>query len=207
MQVRAALGEPAIGLLPRLSFHLGVLARHTVVAGERQHVRVNSRVDPAFATLHIGRIDGQPLPQREARRGRRVGQVGEKRPGPLGVHVVGRERGDTAPIVDSGPHQQIERSVDQIRRSLNPHARPEQQPSHRDGRREVDHLGVGNRAHRGVRLGSEVLDDDFLDVAVLAVRAADREERIDPLLERFADADEYPGRERHADPAGVFKNA
>ena len=52
--------------------------------------------------------------------------------------------------------------------------------------------------HLRARLRAEVLDDHLLDVAVLAVQAGDRLQRLDPLLARLADADQDPGRERDA---------
>ena len=57
-------------------------------------------------------------------------------------------------------------------------------------------LGVGHPRHRGVRLGPEVLHDDFLDAAVRAGDPADREQRLDPLREGLADADQDAGGER-----------
>ena len=47
-------------------------------------------------------------------------------------------------------------------------------------------------------LGAEILDDDLLDVTVALVQLANRQERVDPLFERFADADEDAGGERDA---------
>ena len=44
--------------------------------------------------------------------------------------------------------------------------------------------------HARAGLGAEVLDDDFLDVAVALVHVADREQGLDALGARLADADQ-----------------
>ena len=58
--------------------------------------------------------------------------------------------------------------------------------------------------HGNVRLGAEILDDDFLNVAVSLVQTLDGEQRIDPIFEALANTDKNAGGEGHAEPAGVF---
>ena len=55
--------------------------------------------------------------------------------------------------------------------------------------------GSAARAIRGIGLGAEVLDNDFLDVAVTPVELSDRQQRADPFGLRLADADEDAGGE------------
>ena len=62
--------------------------------------------------------------------------------------------------------------------------------------------GSSASAQLGVGLGAEILDDDFLDVAVRGVQVADRLQRVDPLVACLADADQDAGRERHLQLAG-----
>ena len=57
--------------------------------------------------------------------------------------------------------------------------------------------GSGASRHAGVVLGAEILDDDFLDMAVSAVQRVDRQQRLDALRAGFADADQDAGGERH----------
>ena len=52
--------------------------------------------------------------------------------------------------------------------------------------------------------GAKVLDDDFLNVSVLFVQSSDRKERRDSLVERLADANQYPCREGDTQPPGFF---
>src|SRR3546814_9011249 len=60
----------------------------------------------------------------------------------------------------------------------------------------VGHLRAG--------LGTEVLDDHFLDMAMARMAVADRLQRLDPLGACFADSDQQAGRERHPRPARRF---
>jgi len=63
-------------------------------------------------------------------------------------------------------------------------------------RRAIAHALISSRsparrlAHRRVRLGAEVLDDHLLDVAVLLVQLAQRQERLHPLDRGLADPDQ-----------------
>ena len=129
------------------------------------------------------RVGGEPLAQREPGVGGQAGQVVEVRPGPLGVHVVGRQRRDAAPVVDAGA-----RAAGR--------ARPGRTGSAAPGRASAGRAPAGRprpwrrtpRAPRSgtariavSRLGPEVLDDDLLDVPVPPGRRADGEQRLDPL--------------------------
>ena len=51
-------------------------------------------------------------------------------------------------------------------------------------------VGLGRGGHAGVGLGAEILDDDFLDVAVALVQVAQRQQRLDALAPGLADADQ-----------------
>ena len=56
--------------------------------------------------------------------------------------------------------------------------------------------GSANSAQLGVRLGPEVLNNDFLDMTVGGVQIGNRFQRVDPLVACLADADQDAGRER-----------
>ena len=62
--------------------------------------------------------------------------MSEGGPGPLGVHVVGRDRGDPAPVVDAGV-QQRGQVVGEVRRRLDVHLGRQHQAGHRDGPEQV----------------------------------------------------------------------
>ena len=56
--------------------------------------------------------------------------------------------------------------------------------------------------HPRARLGAEVLDDHLAEVPVLVVERLQREQRLEPLLPRLADADQDAARERDRELAG-----
>ena len=122
-----------------------------------------ARVEPGLAAPDVLGVDRQPLAQREAAVGGARGELVDLRPGALGVDVVGRQRRDAAPVVDAGPQHQGVLGVDEVRRRLHARLRAEHEPGHRDRGGEFLQVGVRHGAHRGVRLGAEVLDDDLLD--------------------------------------------
>ena len=78
----------------------------------------------------------------------------------------------------------------------------EDQPRHRDRPQMVVEIGLGRIRHAGAGLGPEILDDDFLDVAVALVQGAQREQRLDALGPGLADADQDARGERHRRLAG-----
>ncbi len=80
--------------------------------------------------------------------------------------------------------------------------RPEDQPGDGDRPQMVGLVGLGRRRHARAGLGPEILDDDFLDVAVALVEIAQRQQRLDALDPGLADADEDPRGERHRRLAG-----
>ena len=119
------------------------------------------------------------------------------RPGRLRIDVVRRHRRHAAPVVDAGPDQLRQPLGAQVGRRLDVHGRPEDQARHGDGPDLVLQRRLGRAAHARAGLGAEVLDDDLLDVAVPLMHVADRQQRLDALGPRLADADQNAGREGH----------
>ena len=66
----------------------------------------------------------------------------------------------------------------------------------------VGKAGFRRIRHAGAGLGPEILDDDLLDVAVMVIEVAQREQRLDALAPGLADADQDAGGERHRRLAG-----
>ena len=209
VQIGAPARHPRVlGFLPRNPLQHSVFARETGIGvGERGDVRQHPRVEPRLADLHVVRVDREPLDEPEAALVRAASKLFDLRPRTLGVDVIRRERRDAAPVVDAGAQQQRELVADQVRRRLDPHPRAEHQPRHGDGRGEVVQVGVRHARHRGVRLRAEVLHDDFLNPVVCTGDSANREQRVDPLGERLADADQDAGGERDGRAAGVLEHA
>ena len=105
-------------------------------------------------------------------------------------------RRNAAPIIDARVDQ-LPIPGGQIRRRLDVHARPENQPRHGDGPFELARLRIRRLRHERAGLGAEVLHDDLLQMPVAQVQLAQCQERVDPFFARFTDADEDAGRERH----------
>ena len=170
----------------------------------RPHLRREVRVG-AGGEL---RVDREALPQAQASRGGRGGEMLDGRPGLLRVHVVGGERGDTAPVVDAGVQQtQALGLVGQVGGRLDVHAGPHHDPSGRDGGEERVGVGLGRVVHGRAWLRAEVLHDDLLHVAVAPMDVADRDERLGALARGLPDPDEDAGRERDREAAGVGDGA
>ncbi|MNZ71966.1 hypothetical protein D3C78_903330 [compost metagenome] len=127
---------------------------------------------PARGRLGECRGKRQALDQVAAALLRLLRQEGNMRPGSLGIDVVGGDGGNTAPVVDAGVDQRFQLSGAQVGRGLNGHLRAEDQPSHGDSPAMVLKARFGLLGHGGVRLGSEVLDDDLLQMAIAGVQLA-----------------------------------
>ena len=123
-------------------------------------------------------------------------------PGRLGVDVVGRDGRHAAPVVDAGADQLRQAVGLQVGRRLDVHGRPQHEARHRDGPGVVLQRRLRGAAHARAGLGAEVLDDHLLDVPVALVHVADRQQRLDALGARLADADQDAGGERHACASG-----
>ena len=182
-----------------------VIARPAVGIDRAAHARCDIRGAPTVRGERIRRIDRQALHQQLAHRGGALRQALYLRPRRFRVYMIRGHRRHAAPVVDAGADQQVEGLVDQVRGRLDPHDRAEQESCHRDGRGEVLDGGVGDTGHRGVGLGTEVLDDDLLDAAVLSGDPADREESLGAFDQGLADADQHAGRERHGTATGILE--
>ena len=194
-----------VGLLPRQAAgHGAVGGQAGRRVGQRGHVPGQPRVQPRLA--EVGRVDGQPLAQREARPGGAVRELVDVRPRPLRVDVIRGQRGDAAPVVDAGPQDQVVLRADQVGRRLDAGLGAEDEPGHGDRGGQVVEFGVRGVAHLGVRLGPEVLHDDFLDAPVLPGDLADGEDRLGPFGHPLADADEDARGERDVAAAGVLQH-
>ncbi len=180
------------------------------IVGAREALGVDRSAAPRCAApgrasapaRDVSGIDRQPLDQQLAGRRRSAAASSSAGHGALGIDVIGRHRRDAAPIIDAGGDQLRERAGAQIGRRLDVHARPEDQPRHGDRPQMVVEVGLGRLRHAGAGLGAEILDDDFLDVAVAVVQIAQGEQRLDALAPRLADADQDAGGERDRRLAG-----
>ena len=161
----------------------------------------HARIEPAVRLPGPSGVHGEAWRQGVPGRLGGAAQHVERRPGPLGVDVVGGDRRDATPVVDAGP-QQRPQVVGQVGRGLDVDLGREEEPG--DGDRPAQLVRGARRVgvHGRARLGQEVLDDHLLDVAVAAVRGGDGLQRVEPVLPALADADEDPGGERDGQASG-----
>ena len=115
--------------------------------------------------------------------------------------MIRRYRRHAAPVIDAGRDQFTE-PRSQVRRRLDVHFRAENDARHGDGPLQFVVRGFHRQRHLRVRLGAKILDDDFLDVTVLPVQVAKRQQRLHALFPCFSDANQYPRRERHRQFSG-----
>ena len=172
------------------------LARPAVRVGMAAQRGQYHRIEPALCVGDHRRISRQSPHQRSAPCARARLQPREFGPRGFRVDMIGRDRRNPAPIVDPRLHQPGEVHRRQIGRRLDVHVRPQHQPRRRDRPHQVFEIRLRRCCHRRAGLGAEVLDDDFLDVAVPRVEAGQREQCIEPLRARLTDADQQSAGER-----------
>ena len=118
------------------------------------------------------------------------------RPRCLRVDMVRRDGRDAAPVIDAGANELRQRAVAQVRRRLDCHVRPQNQPRRGNRPQMIFKRWFGSHCHQCRIFGAEILDDDFLNMPVLGVKIADREQSFHPFQPRFANSDQQPGGER-----------
>ncbi len=88
--------------------------------------------------------------------------------------MIGRDRRDAAPVVEPRIDQLLIDARRQIWRRLDIHVGPENQTRRRDGPQQVVEIGFLGIGELGFGFGPEVLDDDFLDVAIGGMQIPNR---------------------------------
>ena len=127
---------------------------------------MHGRREPVRAVLRICRIKRQAFVQPLAAGGGFIRQRVEMWPGRFGIDEIRRHRRHTAPIIDAGVDQRRQAARAEIGRRLNVHLGTKDQACGGDGPTEFIEIGLGRIGHAGARLGAEILDDDFLDMAM-----------------------------------------
>ncbi len=128
------------------------------------------------------------------------------RPGLLRIDEIRRQRRNSAPVIDAGIEQIGIVRIGEIRRRLNVHFR-HQEARDGHGAQHFSAAGFGPVCHRGPTLGAEVLHDDFLDVPVLLMQVADRNQRIDALFRRLANPNQNSRGKRNLQPPCILNYA
>src|SRR6516164_10651612 len=94
----------------------------------------------------------------------------------------------------------------QIWRNLNIHSPTENEPCCCNSSGNVGGIRFGTTRHPGSLLGSEILNDDLLDMPVAFMQVPDRDQSIDPLFGCFADPNQNSRRERYGELPGFTKH-
>ena len=95
----------------------------------------------------------------------------------------------------------------QVGRRLNIHFTTEDEARQGNG---LEHFMVRRLwmiTHWDIRLGAEILDDNFLDMAVAAMKIANSQKGVDSFLPCFADANQNARRKWNAEFPGLFHRA
>src|SRR5262245_44884715 len=166
----------------------------TVGVDQRADARTQALGQELRARCILG-VDGQTFAEGIAEALGRTPKLGDQRPRRFRIDVVDGQRRDTTPVVEAGGEQSRIDAGREIRRRLDVHVGPEDQPGHGERAQHVVERRLGLSVHRDPRLGPEVLDDDLLHVAVALVEIANRAQRGDPLARRLADVDARAGGE------------
>src|SRR5690606_1955627 len=106
--------------------------------------------------------------------------------------------------VDAGSDELNQSVWSQVRWRLQVHLGTENDPRHRDGPDLLLERRLARILHPSPRLRPEVLDYDLLDMAVMLGELSYRQQRLDPLAPRLADADQNARREGHPRPPGCI---
>ena len=119
--------------------------------------------------------------------------------------MIGRHGRHAAPVVDAGLDQAAVARLLQVGRRLDRQRVPEDQARDGHGPQQLVERRLRRIGHARVCFGAEILDDDFLQVAVRAMQVAQRDKRLDPFRAGLADADQDAGSERHLGLACGFQ--
>ncbi len=122
--------------------------------------------------------------------------------------MIDRHRRDAAPIVDPGLDQALIILRAEIRRRLQIDLGLQDKARRRHGPHQFIKRRLGFRRQFRVRLGPEILNDDFLDMSVAGVKIGNGNQTVETLGAGFSDADQDSGGEgdrQFAGHANIFE--
>src|SRR5262249_24083388 len=103
---------------------------------------------------------------------------------------------DAAPIIDPRIEKFLVIGIGDIWRSLDIYIR-HKQPGNGYRAQHLAAAWLRPAVHRNFRLGTKILNYDLLNVPIAFVEITNRQQRVNPVLRRFADSDENAGCERY----------
>ena len=128
-----------------------VVAGETFGVGGALHREAHVGVQPPLGFAHVLGVDGEARRERLADGLGRVAERVERGPRALGVHVVGRDRRDAAPVVDAGADERAEVGRE-VGRRLQVDLRRQDHARGGDGPEELVGIARVVPPHRGARL-------------------------------------------------------
>ena len=138
--------------------------------------RQHGFIEPLRSGTEIFWIHRQTLFQELARRLSLLGQIIQMRPGGLGIHMIRCYRRNAAPVIDSSGDQLWKNARAQIWGRLDIHLRAEDQTRYGERPNQLFQIRLRCLRHFCVWLGSEILNNDFLNVTILLMQSTDREQ-------------------------------
>ena len=111
--------------------------------------------------------------------------------------MIGRDRRDPAPVVDTGSDQIAEFVSTEIGWRLDGHVGAEQITRRRNRPEKVVEARFRRPRHLRARFGPEILNNDFLDMAVAVVQVANKFKRRHTVCPFFPDPDQDSGGKRY----------
>ena len=173
-----------------------IVTRQTIFVHRPKDGRADGRIEPTVRE-YVERIDWQPGRQHFALFRRSVPKTHHFRPWRFGVHMVRRHRRYPAPVVYARIDKRREIGTAEVGRRLDRHGWTEHRAGGRNGPQEFVEIRFRCIRHPRTRLGTEILNDDFLNVAITVMQVAYRFERCGPFVARLADPDQNTGRKRN----------
>ena len=119
------------------------------------------------------------------------------RPGSLRINKVRCHWRYAAPVIDTCINNLLKYARAQIRRRLDVHVWSKNDPGESQGPEQFIQVGFRRIGHQRLWLGPEVLDNDFLDMAIGCVGSPQGQHGFESLAAGLADTDQDAGCERH----------
>ena len=160
-----------------------------------QHCEMEIFIDPPICLAYVPRMHGEPGHQRVPGPSQCRAQIGQARPGSFRVDVVDRDGRDAPEIRDARLNER-EYVIDEVRGRLDRNIRGQDRARERDGIQMGVRWARGVITHRRARFGYEVLDDDFLNMAIAQMGFGDRLEGCNAIAAVLTDSHQDPRSER-----------
>ena len=111
--------------------------------------------------------------------------------------MIRRDRRNAAPVINAGINQRTKFFATEIGRRLDRHFSTENAARSGDGPAELIDIRFRRRRHLRTRLGTKILNDDFLDMTVTGMQVTYIPKCRQAVFATFANADQNTRGKRH----------